>query len=44
MPKIDIYKCNTCKRTIEIDQDFKRPFISKCTITMNCVGELSKIR
>ena len=44
MPKkFQTYKCTTCKRTIDIAFDPKRPFIEKCNITFGCTGALSKI-
>jgi hypothetical protein len=34
------YKCNTCLRTKDIEQDNLRAFINKCTITNHCLGKL----
>lgn len=37
------YKCDTCKRTTILENDTKRFFIPKCTITLGCRGTLQKI-
>jgi len=38
------YKCDTCKRTIILENDTKRFFIPKCNITLGCTGVLQKIK
>lgn len=37
------YKCDTCKRTTEIEVDPKRPIFTKCTITYKCLGKLQRV-
>lgn len=38
-----VYKCDTCQREIEHEQDSLRPSINKCNITFRCEGKLIKI-
>ena len=38
------YKCNTCKREIDIQEDQLRVFVNKCSITQSCAGKLSPIK
>jgi hypothetical protein len=38
------YKCNTCKREIDIEEDQLRVFINKCSITQGCAGKLVPIK
>jgi hypothetical protein len=43
MKNFSEYKCDTCKRTIILENDIKRFFVPKCTITLGCRGTLQKI-
>lgn len=37
-----IYKCDTCARETERQQDPRRPDPLRCTITLNCRGKMAR--
>lgn len=43
LKKITVFKCDTCKRSIELELDERRPYPLRCTITNKCPGIYKKI-
>lgn len=43
MKQYGVYRCDTCHREIEHEQDQLRPFLNKCNITYKCEGKLSLV-
>lgn len=41
--KITVFKCDTCKRSIELELDERRPYPHRCAITNKCPGIYKKI-
>lgn len=41
--KITVFKCDTCKRSIELELDERRPYPNRCAITNKCPGIYKKI-
>src|SRR5574343_10010 len=40
MNKFRRYKCDTCNKETDVENDIKRVFIDKCNLTTGCKGRL----
>lgn len=43
LKKITVFKCDSCKRSIELELDERRPYPLRCAITYKCPGIYKKI-